>query len=445
MLRRAAVLMLAVLAVVAFSTAVRAEGPGGGTVSATGEATVKVLPSALRVELQLQCGDRSLDAAMKQLKQRRESALAKLKTLKADADSIRASTPTVTKSVSVYPTPYSSPGSPLTWSPAAVPYDPYGPPAAVPRTFLPATDAASPVAPPPSLVPVPVAPPPAPAVVEPDEAPAPEPPSYRPSSPSPAVPPAGTYTPPAATPAYPTPAYATPVFMPDGWYSVTMTITADWPLEGKDIETLTPEVEKLQAKILAADLRGERPTGKPTAAGGESKEEAARPIAPVRPAVSSTPASYSAPSTPSYAPASPYGSTPPPSSGYSPATYCAPGMPCSVMPCGVAPPSMTRFVCALKLPDQQRKAALAEAFGKAKTQAAELAEAAGGKLGPVATLSRFVAFTPCNPAPGCPSDYSPYVTPVCYPPAARGTSEAVTNQPAEIEFHIQIQAQFRIE
>lgn len=231
-----------------------------------------------------------------------------------------------------------------------------------------------------------------------------------------------------------------------------MTIAADWPLEGKDIETLTAEVEKLQAKIGAADLLGERPTVKPAADGGETKEGTMRPTAPVRPAASSTSAPYHTPSSPSYAPASPYGSTPPPSSGYSPAasysapTYCAPGMPCPVMPCSVPPPSMTRFICVAKPSDQQRKAALAEAFGKAKTQAAELVEAAGGKLGPVATLNHYVTYTPCfNPAPGYPSDYTSYaVAPVCYPLAVSG-NDALTSQPNEAEFRIQIQVQFRIE
>jgi hypothetical protein len=278
---------------------------------------------------------------------------------------------------------------------------------------------------------------------------------------TPAASPGTTYPPPATAPAYPTPAPPPGVPRPgNGWYSVSTTITADWPLEGSTIEALVVEVEKLQAKILAADLPGERPTVKPAADAGESKEGTARSTAPVRPAVPSTPVPpptvyldttprYSTP--PSNAPASPYGSTPPPSSGYSPAAsypaprYCAPGMSCAVMPCGVMPSTITRFVCVAKPSDQQRKTALAEAFGKAKTQAAELVEAAGGKLGPVATLNRFVTYTPCsNPAPGYPSDYTPYATPVCFPSSAYG-NDAVTSQPNETEFRIQIHVQFRIE
>ncbi len=114
------------------------------------------------------------------------------------------------------------------------------------------------------------------------------------------------------------------------------------------------------------------------------------------------------------------------------------------MPCSVTPATSARFVCVSKLSERQRKAALAEAFGKAKSDAAELAEAAGGNLGPVVSLERLMTYEQSNAASRRPSDWDPYATPVCYPLGACG-NEAVMNQPNEIEFRIRVQAQFRLE
>jgi hypothetical protein len=198
-----------------------------------------------------------------------------------------------------------------------------------------------------------------------------------------------------------------PTYPGGPWYSVSMTITADWPLEGKSIEALVAEVEKLQAKIAAADVPGERPVVSSAAGSGEATPEATPRTAPARPVVAATPATAYPATTPGYAPAS-YAST------CQPAPYM--------------PPTSARFICVARLSNPQRKAAMAEAFGKAKAEADELAEAAGGKLGQVATLKHYVIS-------GVPDEYRP----------GAGGYTVVMSQPAEAEFCIKVQAQFRLE
>jgi len=191
---------------------------------------------------------------------------------------------------------------------------------------------------------------------------------------------------------------------------VSMTIAADWPLAGDSPEALLTAAEKLQGKIVAADLAGIKPAGK---RGGDNEPEEA----PARTFDPYTPRAYATPA--------PYGSA-------GPAYY---------VPAGTTAPGMPRFVYAARLTDAQRKAALAEACAKAKTQAKELAEAAGVKLGGIASLSHNI--TVMSGAGG----FDPNV---CYPPApghAFGLSddEGLNHTPGEIEFRIQVRGQFQLQ
>jgi uncharacterized protein YggE len=105
----------------------------------------------------------------------------------------------------------------------------------------------------------------------------------------------------------------------------------------------------------------------------------------------------------------------------------------------VGNPSPT-FVYVATISSQQRKAALAEAFGKAKLQAAEVAEAAGGKLGAATAVSGTIANSGCSP-------WSPF--PVATPATFAGTSpdgtEALATDPSAMQFHARVNATFRLE
>jgi len=232
-----------------------------------------------------------------------------------------------------------------------------------------------------------------------------------------------------------------PAFPGNNWYSASTTVTAEWPLESTTIETLVAEVEKLQAKIAAADVPGERPVVSSAAGNSASTPEATPRMVPARPVVAATPATgYSATSSTPV----PAGAYPTVTPGYATPSACLVGSSCYVAAATYTPPTSARFVCVSNLSDAQRKTALAEAFSKAKTQAAELAETAGCKLAPLVSIERLVTYGRSNAAFERPSDWDPYATPVCYPSGDCG-NDAVMSQPNEIEFRIKVQAQFRLE
>jgi hypothetical protein len=89
-------------------------------------------------------------------------------------------------------------------------------------------------------------------------------------------------------------------------------------------------------------------------------------------------------------------------------------------------PSVT-LVYAATISSQQRKAILAEAFRKAKLEAAEMAEAAGGKLGAVTDVSGGTA--PWMPPAGTSAD----------------GNEAWAPDPGEIRFRATVNAKFRLD
>jgi len=390
MLRRIAAMTLFVAWIALCCGVAGAEPPGGGTVLGTGEVTVKVQPTVLRMEMTLQFQDKTLEGALKKLKDGRAVATAKLQELKAQKDSIRSSTPVAIKV---------GPATPTYTYPTPVP--PAGPAGDAGRYGAPGV--AVPELPPPTV------PPP---VIE----PAPE----GATLPRPAIPPtlesvpsAAPAVPPTAAPAWRA-AGTTPSAPGWGCYIVSATIAADWPLAGDSPEALLTAAEKLQEKILAADLAGV----KPAASRGDDREPEEGPSPPFDPY--GTPPYQVPPACPGPAP------------GAGPACY---------VPAGAAAPGMPRFAYAARLTEGQRKAALAEACAKAKTQAKELAEAAGVKLGGIASLSRNI--NTLARAEGLDAN-------VCYPPVPAhafglGDDEGLSHTPAEIGFIIIVSAQFRLE
>ena len=120
--------------------------------------------------------------------------------------------------------------------------------------------------------------------------------------------------------------------------TLTVTLTAQWPLEMDSHEKTMLMVRQLEEKIKAADLAGVKESQKLSPDEEEFEEEAAQM-------------------------AGHFGGE----------EQAAPGQP--------------QFVFVATLPKQERQKALAEAVAKANQQAAELAQAAGVELGPLVGLS----------------------------------------------------------
>ena len=123
--------------------------------------------------------------------------------------------------------------------------------------------------------------------------------------------------------------------------AVTSLLTAQWPLAGDTVEKLLLAAESVREKVKAVDLTGGKEAPKLSPEEQEAAEEMAAETAR--------------------------------NMGYSGAEQVNPDEP--------------RFVFVARLSPQDRQTALAEAFTKAKTQAAELAKAAGAGLGPLTGLS----------------------------------------------------------
>ena len=83
-------------------TAVLAEDDKGATVSSNGGAAVKLTPTIFRVQVQVLGQGKTVAAALEKLKGRRESAVEKIKSLGANADSIVVGKPSV---INARPTP----------------------------------------------------------------------------------------------------------------------------------------------------------------------------------------------------------------------------------------------------------------------------------------------------------------------------------------------------
>jgi hypothetical protein len=206
------------------------------------------------------------------------------------------------------------------------------------------------------------------------------------------------------TPAYaPTPPPAVETYLATG------TLTVEWPLKAETAEQALLAGEAICKKVLAADLAGDKAPGKAAADAEESPDETHFGAPPqVQMAVAQNPYS-SYPSVPwsPYAMATAYGSSP-------------------------------TFAYVATISSQQRKAALAEAFGKAKSQAAEMAEAAGGKLGALTNVNGGVANFQTIGGFGACGVVAPAPTPADSNVMLRG-------DPNHCDFQARVYAQFRFE
>jgi hypothetical protein len=132
---------------------------------------------------------------------------------------------------------------------------------------------------------------------------------------------------------------------------VTMSISADWPLEADGPEAILLATERLKKLVGDAGLVGDSLT------------------------TSYIPATR-VPTTVGLAYG--YGA---PASRLVAVPYLSPGS-------GPVPPG-PQLLYVARISPAQREAAIAEAFVKAKTTAAELAKAAGGQRGPIVQISSF--------------------------------------------------------
>ena len=104
--------------------------------------------------------------------------------------------------------------------------------------------------------------------------------------------------------------------------------------------------------------------------------------------------------------------------------------------------SLPPFLYVTAISSSQRKALLTEAFANAKSQAAELAEAAGGKLGAIKNISGEVSNSkPCvRFIDASPPTSSPFL-----PSPNENSSEAIAADPAGLKFYAKVHALFRLE
>ncbi len=379
MLYRVARNALAVLLTLLLPEIGRAQPTSESTVTGHGEVTIRPLPTALRVSRQINASGGSVEAALKRLAQRRQAAVKKLEELQADSASISFSRPGVFESSRILPSP---PGA--SYPPATAPDYPIPPtapsPAAVPPTVYPAP--APPATVPPATVP--------PVSTSPTHRAAPAPPSAPPSAPppvttsptvragaTPSTAPSPTATPlfiprPAAPP-YPEPPRTAPGSPPrlppiQPVVHVWTIVTADWPLTGEGFDERLIAGEALMTKIAAADVAGATIPDPLIPRDGDVDELMPTPPRSYPPRVA-PPSRYSAPSY------TPPGMTPDNGSYWSPVSFPP-----------AAPASQRNYRYVTKITESQRKAAMAEAFAKARREAGELAGAAGKSIGGLLSL-----------------------------------------------------------
>jgi hypothetical protein len=371
--------------------AVLAEEGNVATVAATGGGTVKLEPTILRMQLTVTAGGKTTADALKDLKEKREAIVKKLKSLGASADSILIGMPSVLSAPPSFGPPCASPAGPYTPPmPVPAPSAPLAPvsaveagapkftaAAAVRSPFLAAESAAGGDAETPTAKPAAV-----PAT--PAEAPAEAPATMPPKVPSIVPGPIAVLGPVAPAPSAPADPYATnPI---GSVVTVATTISADWPLEADGDDALLVKAEKLKARIREADLTGA------LAAAKKAAEETAE--------------------------------------NGNPQTTPFP----VVEPCG--------FSYLAKVTSKDRQAAMAQAFAGAKTQATEIAAAIGRQRGPlVAVESGPMLATFQGPiAPSYP--YASFV--IRGPPVAVGEGEIMSTDPSGLAFHFSLTAKFRL-
>jgi uncharacterized protein YggE len=385
----------------------------GGTVSGNGTVVLKLKPDRLRMQVQLESHGKSVEAALDRLKTRREAALKKLIELKADKDSIVISNPAMSK-FDANNGPMAVPGGPGMGVPMNPGVPMMGPPGVMPAPNWPpppGTTAPGPAMPPPtyapagseesqpdsSVVPGPVQPAPTlqPVRVEKNtssSAPVKAVPAVQTvrrmsgneagaivgsapattvTSPAVAVPRAGAAgAVPAIAPAQVQPAAPAGTEKPARLYTVSATLTAEWTLDGESFGRVLAAGEALQEKIKAADVAG---VNRPDKLSDEEQN-----LLDQMPQQGNGNVTYTAPAI-----AGP---------------FPMPGQRVIFQPAGQTPSAEPMFLYIARVKPDERKKALAEAFSKAKAVAAELAEAAGAKQGPVVSLSREVLPYSSTPA-----------------------------------------------
>ena len=174
--------------------------------------------------------------------------------------------------------------------------------------------------------------------------------------------------------------------------SVTVRLTAEWPLQGNTPEERLLFTHQLQEKIKAAELGG----GKDTEAQSPEEQELAEEMVDM----------------PSYGQQS------------------KPGEP--------------SFVFVTKISDEDQAKALADAFGKARTHAERLAKAAGQSLGKLRTLA---GSTGPGESENQEYQYMRYMATMMAQGfgGVRGEStEAVGPQPGKVQYHVMVSASFDI-
>jgi uncharacterized protein YggE len=399
------------------------------TVTGTGEASVRVSPTKLRMQVPVVAHGKTAELAIQRLKVRGEAVADNLCALGAEKKSLILGDPSVNKvAPSVgpgYPVPpsvgptYSTPMPYLAPTPAA----PYYPSA--PSTYMPSGAT-------PSLAPVAVPAPamnPQPHAIEPTTAPA--------SAPMPSTP-AGTY----GTPAAPVPPtivprtayYAPPTTSliaapskgsrsPAELYVATATLTVNWPLKVKTVDQAVLAAEAIRKKILSAgDLMGGKAAEKLPADEQELLDEGGATITRTisRPVVETDAYGHQIVRNVQEEQVS-----------------IVPGGP------GVAAQGTPLFLYVAEIGSPDRKALLTEAFDKARVQAAEMAQAAGGKLGAVKNVSGEVSNPPSwEPfAPMAQEASSPGM--VMGP--AENSHEAVSGEPGSLKFTAKVHALFLME
>jgi hypothetical protein len=192
-------------------------------------------------------------------------------------------------------------------------------------------------------------------------------------------------------------------------------ITAQWPLNVETPEEALVAGERIRKAVFAADKDGLKIIGKLSATELELINQSRGPMA----------------AQPSATPGAPdvfFGRTPvQPVVPYGPSTGLV----------GIS----FHYVAAIS--PQQRKAAVAEAFAKAKAQAAEVAEAAGGKLGPIKSINGQAN----SGNYGFAVPYSPYAAaPMPMPPGiSDDQNEVHAPEPAGLEVRVNVSAQFHLQ
>jgi len=397
----------------------------GATVYGTGEATVHAVPAKVRVEVQLAANGKTVELALQRLKVRREAVAETLRGLGAGKESIALGDPCVNEVANAPGYSSYSAANPYAAAPGY-----YSPPPSGPS--LSPYQAAPPTVAPYSATPVAPASPPGARGDSSSSGPS----GYQPSAPSPSSPPStsppSTYRPgatsgtgttpsaasvpnslplnspvPSSTPAYGYGSVSAPVYappppaVPAETDIATGTLAGEWALGGANTtEQALLAGEAIRKKVLAADLKGDK-------ARGDAADDKELPSATVTP--------VGAPQVQTAVAQNPYtGALWPP----------------NAVPASASPAPVFSYVATIS--SQQRKAALAEAFGKAKSQAAEMAEATGGKLAAVDAVIGAIS-----------NSGRPHAAPL--PVTPPDGNEAVAADPGEMQFHVKVSARFHLE